>query len=120
MQPPRAAESATQSSPQETRTEERHHERVPYSDIVLITRQESSRTLAALGEDLTPAGVAISTDQQLSIGEKVSAWVRLTHAVGLIRCDAIVRYRLRWRHGLEFQDVTPEQAALLERICRAV
>lgn len=103
---------------QQPRTDADRRPRVPFSDVVLITSTQSVHTIAARGHDLTPLGVAVSTDKQLPIGGKVSVWINLGRNVGLVRCDAVVRHSHGFRHGCQFQELSAEQTDLLERICR--
>ncbi len=98
--------------------EARRHPRMPYRRIVVIRRSGASRNISGLAHDLSAGGVAVSTQEELPIGAKVLAWISSVVDVDVLLCEAIVRYRRDLRHGLEFQDLTTEQAELLARTCR--
>lgn len=110
---------STTGAQEDGRQDGRRHRRYIFSEIVLLTRADSFPTVPARAHNISTGGLGVATDKQLAVGMSVSAWISSARTAGLLRCDAVVRYRHGERHGLEFCGLTPQQADIVDRICQS-
>ena len=84
---------------------------------VQVFRDGGNVSFWGRSSELGMDGIGATLTGELQPGEVVSMELSLPLTAIPIKMRAIVRYRQGLRHGFEFLTLTPEQRAVVERVC---
>jgi hypothetical protein len=114
MLPPQqhALEAETSSA---HRRHSRHHLATP---LHLWRRSGSGIAIPGIALEISESGISVILPEELALGEQVEFAVELP--TGQLRTTAVVRNKIMFRSGLEFQAPSSAQLQLIRQACAAL
>jgi hypothetical protein len=85
--------------------------------VVQVFRSGTTTSMWGRSSELGLDGIGGTITGELNLGEVVSMELALPLAAYPMKLRAVVRYRMGLRHGFEFLTLSPEQHAILGRVC---
>jgi PilZ domain len=78
------------------------------------------KTVHGRGNDLGRGGMAAFIAIELTVGDIVDLQIKLPYSSQCLLVTAVVRNRNSYCYGMEFLNITAEQASEIERSCRSL
>lgn len=84
------------------------------------TRSGQANYIHGQGGDICEGGMSVFIPLDLDVGLELKLSFNMPYRSSPVQLKAVVRNRARFRYGLEFTDLTPEQKEMIEAACKTL